>query len=99
MHVDVWLDERGRRCPLPVVALMRATTAYPPGHVVAVISDDPAAEHDIPAWCRLKGATLLTRSEPEDGGPGLAFVVQLPAASSSTSSSSTSPPASPSASG
>ena len=83
-HIDTWLDERGRRCPLPVIALMRATTAHPAGHVVAVISDDPAAEHDIPAWCRLKGASLLDEIEPPDGGPGRAFVVQLPGTSSSS---------------
>lgn len=78
MDIDVWLDERGKRCPLPVVALMRATTAYPAGHVVAVISDDPAAMHDIPAWCRLKGAVFIAEVDPPDGGAGMGFVVQLP---------------------
>ena len=78
MTIDVWLDERGRRCPLPVVALMRATGTHQPGHVVAVISDDPAAEHDIPAWCRLKGADFIGQVDPPDGGAGRAFVVRLP---------------------
>ena len=78
MTIDTWLDERGRRCPLPVLALMRAMTAHPPGQVVAVISDDPAAEYDIPAWCRLKGATFIERTDPPDGGAGSAFVVRLP---------------------
>lgn len=77
MTVDAWLDERGRRCPLPVLALMRAMGTHA-GRVVAVISDDPAAEHDIPAWCRLKGATFLDRMAPPDGGPGSAYVVRLP---------------------
>ena len=78
MTIDVWLDERGRRCPLPVIALMRATSTYPPGLVVAVMSDDPAAEHDIPAWCRLKGAMFLEDIPPRDGGAGRAYVVRLP---------------------
>lgn len=77
MTVDAWLDERGRRCPLPVLALMRAMGTHA-GRVVAVISDDPAAEHDIPAWCRLKGATLVERVAAPDGGAGSAFVVRLP---------------------
>lgn len=85
MTIATWLDERGRRCPLPVIALMRAASAYPPGHMVAVISDDPAAEHDIPAWCRLKGATFIERIAPPDGGAGSAFVVRLPGASASDS--------------
>lgn len=84
MTVDVWLDERGRRCPLPVLALMRAMDAHA-ARVVAVISDDPAAEHDIPAWCRLKGATFLERIAPPDGGPGSAYVVRLPGDGASVS--------------
>ena len=77
MTVDAWLDERGRRCPLPVLALMRAMDSHA-GRVVAVISDDPAAEHDIPAWCRLKGATLIECIAAPDGAAGRAFVVRLP---------------------
>lgn len=71
------LDERGRRCPQPVIALMRAATRSP-GHTVIVLADDPAAEYDIPAWCRLKGATLVERAVPSDGGGGLAYRVVLP---------------------
>lgn len=71
------LDERGRRCPQPVIALMRAA-ARMQGQVVVVLADDPAAEYDIPAWCRLKGAELLERSAPPDAGPGVAYRVRLP---------------------
>jgi tRNA 2-thiouridine synthesizing protein A len=78
MNVETWLNERGRRCPLPVVALMRAARTHPPGHIVAVISDDPAAAFDIPAWCRLKGAKFEGSIDPPDGGAGLAFIVRLP---------------------
>lgn len=78
MNIDIWADERGKRCPMPVVALMRATTAQPPGSVIAVISDDPAARHDIPAWCRLKGAAFLGELDPPDGGAGRSYVVKLP---------------------
>lgn len=77
-HVTRWLDERGRRCPLPIVALMRAAQATP-GTVVAVIADDPAARFDVPAWCRLKGAQFLGEQPVPDGGGGTAYVVRLPA--------------------
>ena len=74
----VWLDERGALCPLPVIALARAQRAHPPGTVVALLADDPAAATDVPAWCRMRGATLLQVRPPRDGGPGSAFVVRLP---------------------
>lgn len=77
MTGDPVLDERGRRCPQPVIALMRAA-ARTPGQVVIVLADDPAAEYDIPAWCRLKGAELLGRTSPDDAGPGAAYRVRLP---------------------
>lgn len=68
------LDERGRRCPLPVIALAKAAVATP-GAIVRLLADDPAAVHDVPAWCRMKGATLMQHS-PE--GVAWAFLVQLP---------------------
>ena len=74
----IWLDERGRRCPIPVVALARALTVHGPGAVVGLQADDPAAEHDVPAWCRLKGATFLGVLPPRDGGAGTTYVVRLP---------------------
>lgn len=63
---DLTLDERGRRCPLPVIALSRSVLANP-GAVIAVHADDPAAEFDIPAWCRLKGAEFLGAEDDLDG--------------------------------
>ena len=77
MTAEVVLDERGRRCPQPVIALMRAA-GRTPGQVVVVLADDPAAEYDIPAWCRLKGAELLGAFSPADAGPGVAYRVRLP---------------------
>ncbi len=59
------LDARGQRCPMQVIALARAARAQPPGAVLVVLADDPAARHDIPAWARLKGHTV---SLADDGG-------------------------------
>jgi len=72
----ITLDERGRRCPLPVLALARACQQQPPGTVIEVLSDDPAAEFDIPAWCRLKGAQFLGQVPQPDGEPGMRFRVR-----------------------
>ncbi len=80
MDPQIWLDERGRRCPLPIIALNRAAMEHPAGTVIALLSDDPAATFDVPAWCRLKNATLLSESAPPDGGAGSVFHVQVSAA-------------------
>jgi TusA-related sulfurtransferase len=52
---DVLLDERGRLCPLPVIALARAFAADPAPDRVLLLSDDPAAQVDVPAWSSLRG--------------------------------------------
>ncbi len=75
---DVWLDERHSKCPAPVIALARAAFVKPPGTVVALMADDPAADSDIPAWCRLKGAEFIGTVAPRDGGEGTAYLVRVP---------------------
>ena len=52
--VDV-VDARGQRCPLPVIRLARLVRDDPTPRVVTVLATDPAAAHDVPAWCRMRG--------------------------------------------
>ena len=59
LHVDA----RGLRCPLPVIRLARAAQRAPDGTVIEVWATDPAARADIPAWCRMRGQTLLDVEE------------------------------------
>ena len=66
---DVSVDCRGRPCPVPVVELARAVAAAAAGAVVEVVSDDPAAAHDVPAWARLRGQEYLG-AVPLDGATG-----------------------------
>lgn len=56
---DLVLDERGRRCPLPVIELARRIVDVPVGGVVRLRSDDPAAANDIPAWCTMRSQELV----------------------------------------
>jgi tRNA 2-thiouridine synthesizing protein A len=51
----VILDCLGRLCPVPVIELARALPTVEVGDVITVLSDDPAAAADIPAWCRMRG--------------------------------------------
>lgn len=63
MSAQLELDERGRLCPLPVIALARAAADLPAGGVVRLLADDPAAAVDVPAWCRMRGHTLVSALE------------------------------------
>ena len=77
---ETWIDERGSRCPAPVIALGRAAFTREAGTVIAILASDPAAGTDIPAWCRLRGADFIGTRTPPDGGEGVAYLVRLPPA-------------------
>jgi tRNA 2-thiouridine synthesizing protein A len=62
------LDCLGQRCPLPVIALARRLPELPPGAVIRVLADDPAAANDIAAWCRMRGHEFLGATT-QDGAP------------------------------
>ena len=53
------LDERGRACPLPIIALGRARRRCPAGTEVTLLADDPVVLTDVPAWCAMVGATII----------------------------------------
>ena len=75
---DLVVDARGLRCPMPVLELARRVADLPGGSLVALLSDDPAAAADVPAWCALRGHTFVgVGAAPEDGGT--AYLVRLPA--------------------
>lgn len=59
------VDARGLRCPLPVIRLAHLASGMAPGHHVVVWATDPAAEADIPAWCRMRGHTVTTSARDE----------------------------------
>jgi tRNA 2-thiouridine synthesizing protein A len=62
----VLVDNRGMTCAAGILRLMRALGPLAPGQLVRVLSTDPAAEEDYPAWCRNTGNPFL-RTE-HDGG-------------------------------
>lgn len=64
------VDARGLRCPLPVIHLARAASTAPSGSVVELWASDPAARHDVPAWARMRGHTVLDGTDrPVDDAP------------------------------
>jgi TusA-related sulfurtransferase len=66
---DLVVDSRGRRCPLPIIDLARRIAEVPVGGVVSVVADDPAARHDVPAWCEMRGQDYLGERAAADGTP------------------------------
>ena len=48
------IDATGRLCPLPVIELAKRIGDVPLGALIEILSDDPAAATDIPAWCRMR---------------------------------------------
>ncbi|TDL84083.1 sulfurtransferase TusA family protein [Palleronia sediminis] len=63
MDHDADLDARGLLCPLPVLKLRKRIGAMPPGTVLKVLADDPAAVIDIPHYCAESGHELVGTAE------------------------------------
>ncbi len=61
----VRVDARGVLCPVPIIRLARVAAVQPPGTVLELLTDDPAAQIDVPAWCHLRGHDLLS-AEPAE---------------------------------
>jgi TusA-related sulfurtransferase len=60
VKVDIVLDTRGLFCPMPIIKTSEAIGNLTEGGIIEVISDDPAIEHDMPAWCRSNGHEIRT---------------------------------------
>lgn len=54
------LDALGLLCPLPVLKARKRLLALPPGGVLRLLADDPAAVIDVPHFCAEAGHTLLS---------------------------------------
>jgi cysteine desulfurase len=58
-RVSLTIDARGLLCPIPIIELAKRIKEVAVGGVVEVLSDDPAARADVPAWCRMRGHDYL----------------------------------------
>jgi len=57
---DVIVNTRGMFCPAPIIKLSEAVRNVDAGRVVELVSDDPAIEFDLPAWCKSAGHTIVS---------------------------------------
>lgn len=83
---EIDVDARGLRCPLPVIRLAAAAKGAAAGTRIVVLTSDPAARYDIPAWCRMRDHELIEitpesdppeSDPPESGTAYLRFVVVI----------------------
>lgn len=72
--VTALLDNRGMLCAQGILRLMRCLLGLAPLSVVKVLSTDPAAEHDYPAWCTQTGHRFLGETREPDGRWGTRIV-------------------------
>lgn len=79
---------RGRKCPAPIIALGKQSRVSP-GQLVTLLADDPAAAHDVPAWCRMTGGELLA-SDFDDTTNCPRYELRLPGAVNTGGDSSSS---------
>ncbi len=60
------LDARRMFCPMPVIRTQDKVNTLQPGDTLEVVSTDPGALNDIPAWCRINGHKIIETRESED---------------------------------
>ena len=48
---------------MPVIALAKAILELPVGAELTLLTDDPAAAHDVPAWCRMREQELVSAED------------------------------------
>lgn len=53
--MNLAIDARGLKCPLPVIRLEKALDGIRPGESVVITCTDPVARVDIPLLCRKAG--------------------------------------------
>ncbi|MEM7079568.1 MAG: sulfurtransferase TusA family protein [Pseudomonadota bacterium] len=57
------LDASGLLCPMPVIRTQDAIRTLHAGDELTVTATDPGTMHDIPAWCRVHGHTVVRVDE------------------------------------
>jgi tRNA 2-thiouridine synthesizing protein A len=59
------LDTQGLLCPLPVIRTQDKIKKMNPGATLEVHASDPGTLHDIPAWVRVHGHSMLDQRQED----------------------------------
>lgn len=60
------LDARNLLCPMPVIRTQDRILDLTGGDILEVVSTDPGALHDIPAWCRINGHRVIDSRQQDN---------------------------------
>ena len=63
ISIDVELDARGLRCPMPLMKVSRALKEMQAGQVIRVQATDPGSKRDFEGWTGNTGNILLESTE------------------------------------
>ncbi|KOS54944.1 sulfurtransferase TusA family protein [Rhodococcus rhodochrous] len=65
-QIDVVVDAKGQKCPMPVLLASRAIRKLGSGQILLVEATDGGSKRDIPSWANDTGNELLENNS-EDG--------------------------------
>lgn len=71
--IDVTMDLKGLKCPLPVVKVSQQIKKMDVGQVLVAETTDPGAHADFPAWAKSTGNEIL---ETEKDGTVSKFYIK-----------------------
>jgi tRNA 2-thiouridine synthesizing protein A len=60
------LNAKRLLCPMPVIRTQDKVATLQAGDTLEVVSTDPGALNDIPAWCRINGHRVLSTRREDD---------------------------------
>ena len=64
-QVDLTIDAKGQKCPMPVLMTSRGIKKLEPGQVMLVEATDGGSRSDIPSWAKDTGNELLDTSSAD----------------------------------
>ena len=63
--VDITMDLKGMKCPLPVVKVSQQVKKMQVGQVLVAETTDPGAHADFPAWAKTSGNEIVSTEREE----------------------------------
>lgn len=66
MEVDIAIDTKGMKCPLPVLKAKMALKTMSPGQLLSVTATDTGSVADFKSFCETTGNDLIS-SKSADG--------------------------------
>ena len=73
MSVDVEIDAKGLRCPMPIMKAAKAIKEMQTGQTLRVQATDPGSKKDFEGWAKNGGHTLLS---VEEGGGVYTYTIR-----------------------